>query len=64
MIEKIIEISLISIIVLCLIRLIWEMIPDPAKKYFGYIRSVAKDRRKGRRRKYTFTWRHERKEDQ
>lgn len=62
MIEKIIEILLISIIVLCLIRLTWEFIPDPKKKYWKYIRMVSKDRRKGRRRKYTFTWRREKKE--
>ncbi|MCK4760392.1 MAG: hypothetical protein KAT69_10115 [Candidatus Aminicenantes bacterium] len=53
------EILLITIIVLSAIRLFWEMIPDPVKKYFGYIRSVNRDRKKGRRRKYVFTWRRE-----
>lgn len=57
MFEKIIEILLIGIIVSCLMRLIWELIPDPVKKYWNYIRMVSQDRRKGRRRKYVFTWR-------
>lgn len=52
-----IEILCISLIVLCLFALIWEMIPDPAKKYWGYIWQVRKDQRKGRRRKWTFIWR-------
>ncbi len=54
-----IEILLIIIIVLSGIRLFWELIPDPVKKYFSYVRSVNRDRKKGRRRKYVFTWRHE-----
>lgn len=51
------EILLISLIVSCLFALIWEMIPDPAKKYWKYIRSVNRDARKGYRRKYNFSWR-------
>lgn len=51
------EISLLIIIVSCLFRLIWEMIPDPAKKYWKYIRLCSRDRRKGHRRRYSFTWR-------
>lgn len=53
------EILLISLIVSCLVGLIWDLIPDPWKKYWKYIRLVNRDRKKCRRRRYSFTWRKE-----
>ncbi len=37
--------------------LIWEFIPDPTKKHWGYLRMVRKDRKLNRRRKYIFSFR-------
>jgi len=37
--------------------LVWEIIPDQFKKYWGYIRQLRKDTRAGRKGKYSFTWR-------
>ena len=37
----------------------WDLIPDPFKKYFKYVRMVNRDRRKGRRRKYIFSFKNE-----
>ncbi len=37
--------------------LIWELIPDPAKKYWHYIWMVRQDRKSGKRRSYIFSFR-------
>lgn len=39
------------------VLLIWELIPDSAKKYWKYIRMVRQDRKRGRTRKYIFSFR-------
>jgi len=40
-----------------IVLLIWEMIPDPAKKYWRYLRMIRKDQKSGQRRKYIFSFR-------
>lgn len=37
--------------------LVWELIPEGWKKFWKYHREVEKDRRRNRRRKYTWSWR-------
>ena len=38
--------------------LLWELIPDSTKQYWKYTRELRRDKKEGRRRKYSFTWRH------
>ncbi len=54
---KIVDIAFIIFAATVVLWLIWELIPDPAKKYWGYIRMVKRDRKLGRRCKYTFSFR-------
>lgn len=51
------EIAFWIVIAGCGTWLIWEMIPDPAKKYWKYIRMVRQDRKSGKPRKYIFSFR-------
>jgi len=51
------DIAFIILVVVLVSWLIWELIPDPAKKYWNYLRMVRQDRRLGRKRKYTFSFR-------
>ena len=37
-------------------RLLWELIPDGLKHYWKYVSQDKKDRKKGQRRKWNFTF--------
>lgn len=54
---KLYDIAFWIVIIACSLRLIWEMIPDPAKKYWSYLRMVRQDRKSGKPRKYIFSFR-------
>lgn len=45
------------IILLCFVALVWNLIPDGFKKFWKYQRSLRRDKKKGRRRKYTISFR-------
>ena len=51
------EIAFWTLIIVAGLWLIWEMVPDPAKKYWNYIRMTRKDRKLGIKRKYIFSFR-------
>jgi len=51
------EIAFWILIGSCGVLLIWEMIPDPAKKYWKYLRMVRQDQKSGKRRSYIFKFR-------
>ena len=54
---KLIDIAFWIVIITCSLWLIWELIPDPAKKWWKYGRMVRQDRKSGKRRSYVFTFR-------
>ncbi len=54
---KIGDIAFWILIVTAGLWLIWELIPDPAKKWWNYGRMVRQDRKSGKRRTYIFTFR-------
>ena len=37
-------------------RLLWELVPDGLKHYWKYVSQDKKDRKKGQRRKWNFTF--------
>lgn len=51
------NIAFFTVIAVAGLWLIWELIPDPAKKYWNYLRMVRQDRKLGRKRKYIFSFR-------
>lgn len=54
---KLVDIAFIVFAATVALWLIWELIPDPAKKWWKYCRMVRQDQRSGRRRKYIFSFR-------
>lgn len=54
--EIITDIAFIVFAAIFISRIVWEVVPDCFKKYWNYIRMVKKDRRKGRKRKYVFSF--------
>lgn len=54
---KIEDIAFFVLMAVGILWLIWEFIPDPAKKYWRYIWMVRQDRKSGRHRKYIFSFR-------
>ena len=54
--EIIIDIVFIIFAVVFILKIIWEVVPDCFKKYWKYQKMVARDRRKGRKRKYIFSF--------
>lgn len=59
---KLYDIAFWIVIIACSLRLIWEMIPDPAKKYWSYVRQNRKDHKAGWfDRKWVWSFRNGRK---
>lgn len=54
---KIEDIAFWVLIAVGLSWLIWELIPDSAKKWWNYGRMVRQDRKRGKSRSYIFTFR-------
>ncbi len=42
----------------CVLWLLWELIPDSTKQYWKYQGDLRRDKKEGRKGKYSFTWRH------
>lgn len=51
------DIAFWILIVIAGLWLIWDLIPDPAKKYWHYLRMLKQDRKLGKSRKYIFSFR-------
>ena len=51
------DIGFIIFATIFIVWLIWELIPESAKKYWKYGRMVKKDRKLGQKRKYIFSFR-------
>jgi len=54
---KLIDIAFVIFAATIVLWIIWELIPDPAKKYWKYLRMVRKDIKQGKPRKYIFSFR-------
>ena len=42
---------------ICVLWILWELIPDPPKEYMKYQLALRRDKKEGRKGKYFFTWR-------
>jgi len=54
---KLVDMAFVIFAATVVLWIIWELIPDPAKKYWNYLRMVRKDFKQGKPRKYTFSFR-------
>ncbi len=54
---KIEDIAFWILIVVCSFWIILDLIPDFVKKYWGYIRMLKQDKKRGKRRTYHFKFR-------
>ena len=41
----------------CVLGITWDLVPDPPKEYLKYQLALRKDKKRGRKGKYSFTWR-------
>lgn len=52
----IVDICFIILATSCTLCIIWLIIPDCYKSYWDYLRQVRRDKKKGKKGKYSFTW--------
>ena len=52
-----INIAFWVLITTCVLWIVWDLIPDSPKEYMKYRWQLKRDKKKGRKGKYSFNWR-------
>ncbi len=52
-----IHIAFCILVITCGAWILWELIPDSTKQYWKYQLALRKDKKDGKKGKYSFTWR-------
>ncbi len=52
-----IHIAFWVLVITCVAWILWELIPDSTKQFWNYQLALKRDKKEGKKGKYSFTWR-------
>ena len=52
-----IDIAFWVLVTTCVVWIIWELLPDYLKEYLKYLRAVRRDKKEGKKGRYSFSFR-------